>query len=130
MDDGAQSSASLLSPGVLIFPRLLKAKANCLPEELSALPFESLYGLATGSEGFFDWDIGDVELGDMGPLDMSPLNWLHSTAIETATSTTQGIHPAQAITLPPSSELIRDAQPPDTPWVGLALDPTVFCASN
>ncbi|KAJ6443388.1 Heat Labile Enterotoxin Type Iib [Purpureocillium lavendulum] len=84
---------------------------------IPTLPFEPLYGLATDpSESFFGWDIGDVELGHMDILNMSPLNWFHSTN-EVAPTITQQIAPAKAISLPPSAELIRDAQPPDTPWV-------------
>ncbi|UNI15668.1 hypothetical protein JDV02_002179 [Purpureocillium takamizusanense] len=45
---------------------------------------------------------------------MSPLNWFHSS--EGAPAITHPIAPAKPISLPPSSELIRDAQPSDTPW--------------
>ncbi|KAL2127172.1 hypothetical protein VTI74DRAFT_11208 [Chaetomium olivicolor] len=84
--------------------------------EISSIPFEPLYGLANDpSESFFGWDVGDIELGHMDILNMSPLNWFHNTN-EIPPTITQEIAPAKAISLPPSSELIRDAQPPDTPW--------------
>ncbi|OAQ75458.1 fungal transcriptional regulatory protein [Purpureocillium lilacinum] len=110
---GRASSSS--SPGQPAASSVLEQPTTVPTTEISTLPFEPLYGLATdASESFFGWDIGDVELGHMDILNMSPLNWFHNT--DAAPSITHQITPAKAISLPPSSELIRDAQPPDTPW--------------
>ncbi|PWI75924.1 C6 and C2H2 transcription factor [Purpureocillium lilacinum] len=112
-ETGRASSSS--SPGQPAASSDLEQPTTVPTTEISTLPFEPLYGLATdASESFFGWDIGDVELGHMDILNMSPLNWFHNT--DAAPSITHQITPAKAISLPPSSELIRDAQPPDTPW--------------
>ena len=85
--------------------------------ELAPISFEPLYGLATDpSESFFGWDIGDVESDNVDFLNMSPLNWFRS-ANEAPTDITEQLPTTKNVSLPSSSTLIRDAQPPDTPWV-------------
>ncbi|KAM3498320.1 hypothetical protein MY10362_008355 [Beauveria mimosiformis] len=91
--------------------------------ELPALPVEGIVptvntvpGLSTDpSESFFGWDMGHVGSDDMDFLNASLLEWFPKSVIEERHESLQepaGSDESES----PSSQLMRDAQPHDTPW--------------
>ncbi|OAQ61102.1 fungal transcriptional regulatory protein [Pochonia chlamydosporia 170] len=84
--------------------------------DLAPITFDSLCGLAADpSESLFGWDIGDIESDNVDFLNMSPLNWFRS-ANDAPSNLTEPLSASDSVDLPSESRLIRDAQPPDTPW--------------
>ncbi|OAA69693.1 Fungal transcriptional regulatory protein [Cordyceps fumosorosea ARSEF 2679] len=90
---------------------------NSISEPILAFPVDSSQGFSTDpSESFFGWDVGDVGSDDMDFLNVSLLEWFPTAAAnEEATEPVQ--EPVDSDeSESPSSQLMRDAQPPDTPW--------------
>lgn len=66
------------------------------------------------SESFFGWDMDESELGS---LNVPPLEFIPTGEVPPGTYVSSGVSEIRDLSSMEPSELIRDAQPPDTPWV-------------
>lgn len=69
------------------------------------------------SESFFGWDLDEVGLDYLDRLNMSPFNFSSVGNADPTSASVPEVTEARDLTSAPPSELIRDAQPRDTPWV-------------
>ncbi|KAL1962696.1 hypothetical protein VTN77DRAFT_9240 [Rasamsonia byssochlamydoides] len=93
-------------------------------DDFSNLPLDTLYDvIMDSSESYFGWNITEEEMDNMKTLNTNapntpPANWLPANAYDSALQTRAKEQDTAEVlsALPPSSHLIRDAQPTDTPW--------------
>ncbi|OAA50753.1 Fungal transcriptional regulatory protein [Beauveria brongniartii RCEF 3172] len=89
---------------------------NTVPDSILTFPVDSSLSFSTDpSESFFGWDMGDVGSDDMDFLNVSLLEWF-PTAVNEETHESLPEPAGSDESESPSSQLMRDAQPPDTPW--------------
>ncbi|EGX97024.1 Fungal transcriptional regulatory protein [Cordyceps militaris CM01] len=91
---------------------------NAAPDATLAFAVDHAQGFsADPSESFFGWDLEHAGSDDMDFLGLPLLDWFPTTTGAETTNIALS-EPSAARDDPesPSSQLIRDAQPPDTPW--------------
>ncbi|KAH8698650.1 fungal-specific transcription factor domain-containing protein [Talaromyces proteolyticus] len=91
-------------------PISLSITADTFP----SVPVGSLFEFPMDpSESFFGWDMDESELDT---LNIPPLGFIPTGDVQPGTYTASGAPEIRELSSMEPSELIRDAQPPDTPW--------------
>lgn len=94
---------------------------NSAADNFPSVPVGPLFEFSMDpSESFFGWDMDESELEN---LNVPLLDFIPTSEVPPGTYISSGVSEIRDLSSMEPSELIRDAQPPDTPWVRCGRTP-------